>query len=150
MTLQALLARGGTEQSANDPSDKHFYLLDESSLASTRQVRDFLNKMGAQDRVLLVGDIRQHQAVGAGKPFEQLLQAGMQSAQRDQIVRQKDPALLRAVECLAKADLAAGSEQGHVVEIPDRVQRIETIAREFARNLHLRWHMVVRFVRPPQ
>ena len=137
-TLQGFLARGGIEQSAGDPSSRHLYLLDESSLASTRQVRDFLNKIGAQDRVLLVGDIRQHQAVDAGKPFEQLQQAGMQTAQLDQIVRQKDPALLRAVELLARADVAAGIEmlrdQRRVIEIPDRAQRIEAIAREFARS----------------
>ena len=138
MTLQGFLVGGGAEHSAGDPSSRHLYVLDESSLASTRQVRDFLNKIGAQDRVLLVGDVRQHQAVEAGKPFEQLQQAGMQVAQLDQIVRQKDPALLRAVECLAKADVAAGigmlRDQGRVVEIPDRTQRIETIAKEFARN----------------
>jgi ATP-dependent exoDNAse (exonuclease V) alpha subunit len=126
------------EQSAGDPSSRHLYMLDESSLASTRQVRDFLNKIGADDRVLLVGDIRQHQAVDAGKPFEQLQQAGMPTAQLDQIVRQKDPALLRAVEHLARADVAAGIEmlraQGRVIEIPDRTQRIEAIAKEFARN----------------
>lgn len=137
-TLQGFLACGGMEQAAGDPSNKHLYLLDESSLASTRQVRDFLNKIGSQDRVLLVGDIRQHQAVDAGKPFEQLQQAGMLTAQLDQIIRQKDPTLLRAVEHLARADVAAGieilREQGRVIEIPDRAQRIEAIAKEFARN----------------
>ena len=113
-------------------------MLDESSLASTRQVRDFLDKIGPQDRVLLVGDIRQHQAVEAGKPFEQLQQAGMQTAQLDQIVRQKDPALLKVVEHLAKADVVTGiqllREQGRVAEIPDRAERIEAIAKEFAAN----------------
>ena len=137
-TLQGFLARGRMELSAGDPSSRHLYVLDESSLASTRQVRDFLNKIGSQNRVLLVGDIRQHQAVDAGKPFEQLQQAGMQTAQLDQIVRQKDPELLRAVEHLARGDVATGiemlREQGRVVEIPDRAQRIEAIAREFARS----------------
>jgi len=137
-TLQGFLARGGIEQSAGDPSSRHLYLLDESSLASTRQIWDFLNKIGPQDRLLLVGDIRQHQAVDAGKPFEQLQQAGMQTAQLDQIIRQRDPALLHVVEHLARADIAAGigmlREQGHVIEIPDRAQRIEAIAKEFARS----------------
>jgi conjugative relaxase-like TrwC/TraI family protein len=135
-TLQGFLARGGMEQAAGDPSSRHLYLLDESSMASTRQVRDFFKKIDAQDRVLLVGDIRQHQAVDAGKPFQQLQQAGMQTAQLEQIVRQKDPALLRAVEHFAKSEIAAGMEmlrdQGRVVEIPDRAQRIEAIAKEFA------------------
>jgi conjugative relaxase-like TrwC/TraI family protein len=137
-TLQGFLARGGAEQSAGDPSSRHLYLLDESSLTSTRQVRDFLSKIGPQDRILLVGDIRQHQAVDAGKPFEQLQQAGMQTAHLDQIVRQKDPALLRAVEHLARADVVTGigilREQGRIVEIPDRAQRLEAIAQEFARS----------------
>jgi ATP-dependent exoDNAse (exonuclease V) alpha subunit len=136
--LQGFLARGGMDPAAGNPSSRHLYLLDESSLASTRQVRDFLNKIGAQDRVLLVGDIRQHQAVDAGKPFEQLQQGGMQTAQLDQIVRQKDPALLRVVEHLARADVVTGiemlREQGRVTEIPEHSQRIEAIAKEFARN----------------
>jgi beta-galactosidase GanA len=48
----------------------------ESSLASTQQMRDFLNKIALQDKVLLIGDTRQHQGVDAGKPFEQLQQIG--------------------------------------------------------------------------
>ena len=43
------------------------------------------------DRVILVGDIRQHQAIEAGRPFEQLQDAGMSTAKLDQIVRQRDP-----------------------------------------------------------
>jgi ATP-dependent exoDNAse (exonuclease V) alpha subunit len=114
-------------------------MLDESSLASTKQVRDFLQKIGPQDMVLLVGDIRQHQAVEAGKPFEQLQQAGMRTAQLDQIVRQKKaPELLKVVEHLAKADVATGirmlQEQGRVTEIPDRAERIAAIAKNYAAN----------------
>lgn len=135
-TLQGFLARGGREQTAGDPASRHLYMLDESSLASTKQVRDFLQKSGPQDRVLLVGDIRQHQAVEAGKPFEQLQRAGMQTAQLDQIVRQKDPELLRVVEHLAKADVATGvqllQQQGRITEIPDRAERIQAIAKEYA------------------
>lgn len=137
-TLQGFLARGGMEQMTGDRSSRHLYLLDESSLASTRQIRDFLHKIGPQDRVLLVGDIRQHQAVDAGKPFEQFQQAGMQTARLDQIVRQKDPDFQRAVEHLARADVAAGldilRQQGRVLEIPDRALRIAAIAQEFARS----------------
>jgi ATP-dependent exoDNAse (exonuclease V) alpha subunit len=137
-TLQGFLARGGHEQAAGDPAAKHLYMLDESSLASTKQVRDFLQKIGPQDMVLLVGDIRQHQAVEAGKPFEQLQQAGMRTAQLDQIVRQKDPELLKVVEHLSKADVVTGirmlQEQGRVTEIPGRLERIGAIAKNYAAN----------------
>jgi conjugative relaxase-like TrwC/TraI family protein len=132
-TLQGFLARGNQ---GNDPDSRHLYMVDESSLASTKQMRDFLEKIGPQDRVLLIGDTRQHQGVDAGKPFEQLQEAGMRTAQLDQIVRQKDPELLRAVEHLSKGEIASGvgmlRQQGRVTEIADPQQRLEAIAKSYA------------------
>jgi len=135
-TLQGFLARGGQEQANNDPDRRHLYMVDESSLASTRQMQAFMEKIGPQDRVLLVGDTRQHQGVDAGKPFEQMQQAGMQTSQLDQIVRQEDPELLKVVEHFAKNETAVGvgllQQQGRVTEIPDNMQRIEAIAKDYA------------------
>ena len=132
-TLQGFLART-TEVS--DPQQRHLYMLDESSLASTRQMRDFLEKVGPEDRILVIGDTRQHQGVDAGKPFEQMQDAGMQTAQLDEIVRQQDPELLRAVEHLSKNETATGvdllKQQGRVTEIPDCPQRIQAIAQDYA------------------
>jgi ATP-dependent exoDNAse (exonuclease V) alpha subunit len=134
-TLQGFLARGGVERNAGDPNARHLYMLDESSLASTRQMQSFLEKIGPQDRVLLIGDTRQHQGVDAGKPFEQMQEAGMRTSQLDQIVRQKDPELLRAVEHLSRNETATGvqllQQHGRITEIPDRQQRIEAIAKEY-------------------
>ena len=135
-TLQGFLARGGQEQAKGDPDRRHLYMVDESSLASTRQMQSFMEKIGPQDRVLLVGDTRQHQGVDAGKPFEQMQQAGMQTSQLDQIMRQKDPELLRVVEHFAKNETATGvgllQQQGRVIEIFDNAQRIEAIAKDYA------------------
>jgi conjugative relaxase-like TrwC/TraI family protein len=132
-TLQGFLAR--VSQPSSSP---HFYMLDESSLASTKQVRDFLAKLDSSDRVLLIGDIRQHQGVEAGKPFEQLVNAGMKTVQLDQIVRQKDPELLRAVEYLSRGEVATGvallEQQGRVTEIADPQRRIAAIAQNYASN----------------
>ena len=55
--------------------------------------------------MIFVGDTRQHQGVEAGKPFEQLQEAGMQTAQLDQIIRQKDPLLKEVVEQLARGEV---------------------------------------------
>jgi ATP-dependent exoDNAse (exonuclease V) alpha subunit len=80
--------------------------------------------------------VRQHQGVDAGKPFEQLQHAGMQTAQLDQIIRQRDPQLLKAVEHLSKNETELGvktlQEQGRVTEIVDPSQRIAAIARSYA------------------
>ncbi len=131
-TLQGFLARG---TNSDTTEKKHFYFVDESSLASTNQVREFLARLGPQDRVLLIGDSRQHQGVEAGRPFEQLQQAGMRTAHLDEIVRQKDPALKSAAESLAKGDVSGALEslhkQGRIREIPDADERIRAIARSY-------------------
>ena len=120
------------------PEQKHFYLVDESSLASTNQIREFLSRLGPDDRVLLIGDIRQHQGVEAGRPFEQLQEAGMRTAKLDEIVRQKDPALKSAVEMLATGQVSAAldalRQQGRVKEIPDREERIRAIAKSYVES----------------
>jgi conjugative relaxase-like TrwC/TraI family protein len=134
-TLQSFLARGENHPSAN-PELRHLYMLDESSLASTRQMRAFLDKLKPNDRVLVIGDTSQHQGVDAGKPFEQMRDAGMRTSQLDRIMRQKDPELLKAVEQLAKNNTQQGidmlASQGRIREIPDRQERIAAIARDYA------------------
>ncbi|MEI9977676.1 MAG: MobF family relaxase [Edaphobacter sp.] len=130
-TLQGFLAR-----SLQPDGSRHLYMLDESSLASTQQMRDFLQKISPEDRVLLIGDTRQHQGVEAGKPFEQLVNAGMRTAELDQIVRQKDRELLRAVEHLSRGEVAESiallEQQGRITEIADPQKRIAAIARSYA------------------
>jgi conjugative relaxase-like TrwC/TraI family protein len=130
-TLQGFLIR------AKQPGpERHLYMLDESSLVSTKQMRDFLQRIGSEDRVLLIGDTRQHQGVEAGKPFEQLVQAGMRVSELDQIVRQKDPELLRAIEHLSRGEVAESlallEQQGRITEIADPQRRIAAIARSYA------------------
>ncbi|MBB5342021.1 MobF family relaxase [Tunturiibacter gelidoferens] len=134
-TLQSFLARGENHPNAN-PEIKHLYLLDESSLASTRQMRAFLDKLNPDDRVLVIGDTRQHQGVDAGKPFEQMQEAGMQTSHLDKIMRQKDPELLKAVQHLANDETEKGiamlAEQGRVSEITNGQERINAIAKDYA------------------
>jgi conjugative relaxase-like TrwC/TraI family protein len=134
-TLQGFLARAAN---ADAPDQKHFYFVDESSLSSTNQIREFLSRINANDRVLLVGDIRQHQGVEAGRPFEQLQKAGMHTAKLDQIVRQKDPALKSAVELLAAGQVLAAfdalQQQGRVKEIPNVEECVRAIAKSYAES----------------
>jgi conjugative relaxase-like TrwC/TraI family protein len=131
-TLQRHLAH------SEEPHDeqKRLYVLDESSLASTKQMNQFLQRLHEQDRVVLVGDTRQHEAVEAGKPYQQLQEAGIETARLDEIVRQKDPALKEVVEQLSRGQVRDAMEkldaQGRVHEILDRDERLKEIAREYA------------------
>jgi ATP-dependent exoDNAse (exonuclease V) alpha subunit len=134
-TLQGFLARTGDPDAGER---KHFYLVDESSLASTNQMREFLARIGPHDRVLLIGDLHQHQGVEAGRPFEQLQEAGMRTAKLDEIVRQQDPALKSAVELLATGQVSAALDvlqlQGRVKEIPNPEERIRVIAKSYVES----------------
>ncbi len=113
-------------------------MLDESSLASTRQVHDFVNRLHPNDRVLLVGDRRQHEAVEAGRPFAQLQDAGMKTVKLEEIVRQKDPELKQVVEQLARGEVREAIQnldrQGRVHEIQGHDERIAAIAKEYAQS----------------
>jgi ATP-dependent exoDNAse (exonuclease V) alpha subunit len=133
-TLQSHLARGERP----DTGEKRLYVLDESSMASTRQLHEFVHGLHPNDRVLLVGDRRQHEAVEAGRPFAQLQDAGMKTVRLDQIVRQKDPELKRVVEQLAQGEVREAIQnldrQGRVHEIPDHSERIAAIAKEYANS----------------
>lgn len=130
-TLQRHLARG--EQP--DTGDRRVYVLDESSLASTKQMHEFVTRLHPTDRVLLVGDTRQHEAIEAGRPFAQLQEAGMKTVRLDEIVRQRDPALKQVVGQLAQGEVQAAvmnlERQGRIHEMPARADRIAAIAREY-------------------
>ena len=133
-TLQKHLARGQQP----DTGEKRLYVLDESSLASTRQVHEFVNRLHPNDRVLLVGDRRQHEAVEAGRPFAQLQDAGMKTVKLEEIVRQKDPELKQVVEQLARGEVREAIQnldrQGRVHEIQGHDERIAAIAKEYAKS----------------
>ena len=133
-TLQRHLVHG--EQP--DGEQKRLYILDESSLASTKQMNELLHRLQEGDRVLLVGDKRQHEAVDAGRPYRQLQEAGMQTARLHEVIRQKEPELKEAVEQLARGDVHGAvanlDQQGRVHELVVREERLGAIAREYARE----------------
>ena len=133
-TLQKHLVRGRQP----DSGEKRLYVLDESSLASTRQVHEFVNRLHPNDRVLLVGDRRQHEAVEAGRPFAQLQDAGMKTVKLEEIVRQIDPELKEVVEQLARGEVREAIQnldlQGRVHEIQGHDDRIAAIAKDYAKS----------------
>ena len=136
-TLQRHLARA---EEARPTDQKRLYVLDESSLASTKQMHTFLERLGPEDRVLLVGDVRQHEAVDAGRPYHQLLEASIRTAHLEEIVRQRDPELKEIVEQLSRGEVHSAIErldnQGRVHEIGPREDRLTAIANEYVKDPH--------------
>lgn len=137
-TLQQHLARG--EEEARPTDQTRLYVLDESSFASTKQMHTFLERLGPEDRLLLVGDVRQHEAVDAGRPYHQLQEAAIRTAHLDEIVRQRDPELKAVVKQLSRGEVHSAIErldhQGRVYEIGPREDRLTAIANEYVKNPH--------------
>ena len=135
-TLQRFLARNAgvadgrltrtTEKKMRAGYAKTALVVDEGSLASTREVRELLRIAGTLrlPRVVLVGDAKQLDAVDAGKPFAQLQAAGMKTAVMQEIMRQRDQDLKAAVESTLAGDVKNAFEKlgSNVAEVkPDNL-----------------------------
>jgi conjugative relaxase-like TrwC/TraI family protein len=90
------------------PDQKQLWVIDESSLLSTRQMNRLLHRAreAGVERIVFVGDIRQHHAIEAGRPIQQMEQAGMRVARLENIRRQRDPNLREAVRLSAEGKVA--------------------------------------------
>ena len=87
--------------------------VDEASMIGTAQMERLLGIARALGiaRVVLVGDTRQLRAVDAGQPFRVLQKAGMATAVMHEVVRQRDPGLLAAVNDAREGDPALAIER---------------------------------------
>lgn len=147
-TVASLLAKKVQHEQAA-PTQRTVWIVDESSLLSTRQVHGLVQRAREEGvgRVIFVGDQRQHGAIEAGKPIAQMQQAGMRTARLDVIRRQKDPALRAAVALAAQGKTAQAAQQligqGRVTAIPDRDRRFALIAREYARSVEQKENVLV-------
>jgi conjugative relaxase-like TrwC/TraI family protein len=130
-TLQKFIRR--REEAPNHHN--RLFVLDESSLASTKNVHALFARLEAQDKVLLVGDIKQHQAVEAGSPFEQFQNHGMETAKLSKIVRQRNPQLRHVAKRLAASQVKEAidnlQQQGRIVQIADEGKRLLQIANAY-------------------
>ena len=104
VTLQYFLARYGNLSPerlarAREEYEGAVLAVDECSMIDTVRMESLLRIADALGvaRVALVGDTAQLRAVDAGEPFRLLQKAGMKTATMDEVLRQKDAELLRAV-----------------------------------------------------
>ena len=113
------------------------WIVDESSLPATRPVNSLLNLAHDRgiERIVFVGDQKQHLAIEAGSPVHQFLADNMAVARLTTIRRQQDPELRRAVELAASEHIREAvdllTQQNRVIAIPDPAKRYERIAAEY-------------------
>ena len=121
LTRYGDLGNAGKMANARREHEGSVLVLDESSMTSTAQMQ-LLMRISERLRVarlVLVGDRGQLRAVGAGEPFRALQDAGIPRAEMDEILRQRDPGLKRAVEALQQGRAAEAVRGfGEVREVP--------------------------------
>ncbi len=116
------------------------WIVDESSLLATRPANRILQAAREQgvERIVFVGDQRQHHAIEAGAPVRQFLADNLAVAEPQVIRRQRDPELKPAVELAARGKpgeaLSLLEEQHRVSEIPDAAARYQRIAADYLRG----------------
>lgn len=112
---------------------KTVLVIDEAGVVPTRQMEQALKiaeRAGA--RVVLMGDTAQTKAIEAGRPFDQLQAAGMKTAHMDEIQRQKNPELKKAVELAAKGDTSSSlAKIAEITEIKDHSERRAAVAAAY-------------------
>lgn len=132
------LARHLLSPGRPDKAD-HLWIVDEASLVSARDAAKLLTLAEARSaRVLLVGDRAQLGSVEAGAAFAQLQDAGMETAKLTQILRQTDGNARASVEASLAGDAKKALEAldaggGKVIELADRDDRFQQMARDYAR-----------------
>ncbi|MFC3058384.1 MobF family relaxase [Paenirhodobacter populi] len=110
-----------------DPADKSktILVIDESSMIGTTDMRDLMGRanQAGYARVILLGDIKQLDAVAAGTPFAQLQRAGMPTALMADIQRQRDEGLRDAVLYAIRGEINAAFANLSEVATPARNQK---------------------------
>ena len=128
---------------------REFWIVDESSLLATVPVNELLKlaRERGVERIVFVGDQKQHLAIEAGNPVRQLLADNMAVARLTKIRRQKEPGLLQAVELIAAERIPEAVdlliEQKRVVEIKDPAARYQRIADEYLNAYEVRQNCLV-------
>ncbi len=141
ITLAAYLAQEQSQTQAEKRGGR-LVVVDEASMLHSRGLADLLrNAAEHDDKVVLVGDRNQIQSIGAGKPFERLVEAAEQSGQLLSLTenyRQRNAMLRDAVELAREGRMRESLDvldsAGKVEEISDALLRREAIVRLYEEN----------------
>lgn len=131
-TLQQLLCNPSLQSRIRN----HVILVDEAGLISIRQMHELcLLAQHNQNRLILVGDTKQHVSIEAGDALRALQKyGGVEVARLTEIHRQRDPAYRKAVALLAKGEAYQAFEQFDQMGAVKVIEKPENIFAQAARD----------------
>jgi ATP-dependent exoDNAse (exonuclease V) alpha subunit len=123
-----------------DPNQKRLYVIDEASMLSIQDMKRVLQKCESENaKIVLIGDTKQLQAIGAGKIFQSLQEhekiatVHMKESKRQSESIYKESADLMAnkktIEAFHKL-----TENNKIIEIVSKNERFDTIATEYCNS----------------
>jgi conjugative relaxase-like TrwC/TraI family protein len=129
----ALDGTASPEQAASTARELRgaWIMVDETSLVGTEQFEKLVrlaNLMGAE-RLVMIGDTKQLQAIAAGKPFEQAQERGTPTSPVTENLRAASPQMKEVAAALEREDLpgAFAALKDRTLELP-RLEGVETAA----------------------
>ena len=135
-TLQKLLI----DPKLQDEVKGKVIIVDEAGFISSKQMRDLSLLAEKNDnRVILIGDPKQHTSVEAGDAFRAMIKYGnLQVCRVQEIQRQKDPVYREAVRELARGNVLKSFEhfeaRGAVMEIKDNQEMLKKAADDYVQS----------------
>ena len=135
-TLQQLLVNHDLQRQMKG----RVIIVDEAGLISTRQMRDLCRVASHNDnRLVLVGDIGQHNSVEAGDALRALQTYGkVTTARLTKIMRQRDPAFRKAVSLLADKKAYTAFHEfdrlGAIKQVSDAKQLLHLAADDYVKT----------------
>lgn len=113
--------------------EKSVVFIDEAGVIPARQMKQLMEVIEKHNaRAVFLGDTSQTKAVEAGKPFEQLIKAGMQTSYMKDIQRQKNEVLLEAVKYAAEGNAARALKNiTGVNELKEEAPRLAQLADRY-------------------
>lgn len=134
-----------SQTGSSEPAGKQILVIDEAAVVGSRNMLDLLEAAARNhvEKIVLVGDTRQLEPIGAGKPFEDLLSRGLiPAADLTQVQRQHEGTLREAVNALYNKDtpravelldtIGAIREHAELNAFGKPDIPVETMARDFA------------------
>lgn len=115
-----------SEKKENENKNQNaIYIVDESSMVSSRDMLDVITKAG-KNRIVLIGDGKQLQAIGAGKMFKEL-QQGNYFVKMEEVLRQTTPEMKKLVKTIKDYQENNGGVIEDAIKILDDDKRIHEV-----------------------
>jgi ATP-dependent exoDNAse (exonuclease V) alpha subunit len=124
------------EKNDNGSSKNSVFVVDEASMLSINDMSALMDKIGSDNRIVLIGDMKQLQSIGAGKIFNTLQnEKAINIVTMSESKRQTNEVYKESTKYMADKFTEQAfnklNEHGKIFEISNRSERLDAIAEKY-------------------